>query len=80
MFLEATDLDPRKRVLDIRTARTDMRGQYQFIGLAPGAYRLLATFEYQTVDSSVMEAAGARGVKVEDGRDVQQELDLYVIR
>ncbi|HYW42386.1 MAG TPA: carboxypeptidase-like regulatory domain-containing protein [Bryobacteraceae bacterium] len=80
VFLEATDLDPRKRVLDIRTARTDMRGQYQFVGLAPGSYRLLATFEYQTADSSVMETAGARGVKAEEARDLQQDLDLYVIR
>jgi len=80
VFLETAGLDPRQRLLDIRSTQTDMRGQYQFAGLPPGSYRLLATFEYQTVDSDIMEAAGARGVKVEEGRDLPQDLDLYVMR
>jgi protocatechuate 3,4-dioxygenase beta subunit len=80
VFLETMSVDPRQRLLDIRSNQTDMRGHYQFIGLPPGSYRLLGTFEYQTVDSAVMEAANARGVTVEEGRDLAQDLDLYIIR
>jgi hypothetical protein len=80
VFLETMGGDPRQRLVDIRSTQTDMRGQYRFVGLPPGSYRLLGTFEYQKLDSDVMEAANARGVKVEEGRDLLQDLDLYVIR
>jgi hypothetical protein len=41
VFLEAYDLDPRKRLAEIRATRTNVQGQYQFAGLAPGVYRVL---------------------------------------
>src|SRR5262249_17493861 len=50
VFLEALGLDRSLRPLDIRSVRTDMHGQYRFEGVTPGSYRVLATFEYQTVD------------------------------
>ena len=39
--------------------RTDTRGQYQFSGLAPGEYRLLATFEYQAPTAAEFDLAHA---------------------
>jgi hypothetical protein len=80
VYLEAYDVDARKRLIDVREARTDIHGQYQFYGLAPGNYRILSTFEFQAPDSATMESAGPRTVKIEEGRDTPLDLDLYVIR
>ena len=80
VFLEPFDLEPAKRVAPVRMARTDARGQYQFTGLAPGQYRLLGTFEYQSPDSAEMELAKPVMVKIEEAKDLQQDLELYVAR
>ena len=78
VFLEPYDLEPAKRLGPMRMTRTDARGQYQFTGLAPGQYRLLGTFEYRSPDSTEMATARAIMVKVEETRDLQQDLELYV--
>jgi len=80
VFMEAYDLDPRKRLSDIRMTRTNGQGQYRFGGLAPGVYRLLGTFDYQMPDSDEMEAAHAVTVKVEEGHDAALDLEEFVIR
>ena len=80
VFLEPWDAAQRKRLGDVRTARADVRGQYQFRGLAPGDYRVMATFEYQTPDEAEMDRAEPRAVKAEAGSDLAQNLDLFVIR
>jgi hypothetical protein len=80
VFLEPYDLDPVRRLAPVRIARTDTRGQYQFTGLAPGQYRLLGTFEYQSPDSAEMELARPIMVKIEEAKDLQQDLELYVAR
>src|SRR5262249_20592934 len=80
VFLEAFDLESRRRLADVRMTRTDTRGQYDFYGLAPGTYRILGTFEYQMPDAQAMEAAHPRAVKVDEGKDQAADLDLYVIR
>jgi hypothetical protein len=78
VFLEPYDLESARRITPVRMTRTDARGQYQFTGLAPGQYRLLGTFEYRSPDSTEMEAARPILVKIEETRDLQQDLDLYV--
>jgi hypothetical protein len=80
VFLEAYDEITHKRVVDLRSTRTDMRGQYNFVGLAPGTYRLVSTFEYQSPATGDIDAMSPRVFKVEEGRDQQQDLDAYVIR
>jgi hypothetical protein len=80
VFLEAYDLESRRRLTDVRMTRTDVRGQYDFYGLAPGNYRVLGTFEYQMPDTAAMDLARARVVKVDEGQDQASDLDLYVIR
>jgi hypothetical protein len=80
VFLEAYDPDTGARPIELLTAYTTMRGEYQFTGLAPGVYRVLSTFEYQTPETAEMTACGAKTVKVEEGRTAQQDLDLYVVR
>ncbi len=80
VFLEAYDEITHKRVVDLRSTRTDMRGKYSFTGLAPGTYRLVSTFEYQTPATGDIDAMNPRVFRVEEGRDQQQDLDVWVIR
>jgi hypothetical protein len=77
VYLEAYDPVSRKRLTDLHSARTDLRGMYRFDGLAPGLYRVLATFEYDAPDSATLDLAGARTVQIEARSDLQMELDLY---
>jgi hypothetical protein len=77
VYLEGFDKDSHKRVAELRSTRTDLRGQYRFNGLAPGLYRILGTFEYEKPDADTMEAAGARSVTLSEATDTAQDLDLY---
>jgi hypothetical protein len=78
VFLEISGLEPARRLKEMLMTRTDGRGQYQFSGLAPGQYRLLATFEYQSPAAAELDAARAATVAVEETHDFQQDLDLFV--
>ncbi len=78
VYLEAFDQDLHKRLTELRTARTDMSGQYHFNGLAPGVYRILSSFEFDKPDSQTMEAAGARTVTLSEGDASAQDVELYV--
>jgi hypothetical protein len=80
VFLEAYDLEAKRRLTDVRMTRTDVRGQYDFYGLAPGTYRVLGTFEYQTPDAASMDAARPQSVKIDEGQDQAADLDLWVAR
>ena len=80
VFVEAYDLDPRKRVEPIRFTNTDAGGRYEMGGLAAGVYRLLASFDYQMPEPAQMEAAQAKTVKVEDGGRAVLDLDEFAIR
>ncbi|HEY1339122.1 MAG TPA: carboxypeptidase-like regulatory domain-containing protein [Bryobacteraceae bacterium] len=77
VFLEAWDPESRRRVGDLRATRTDSTGGYRFTGLAPGAYRILSTFEFREPDSAAM--AAGRVIKVERGKDQLVDLGLYVM-
>ncbi|HKE22843.1 MAG TPA: carboxypeptidase-like regulatory domain-containing protein [Bryobacteraceae bacterium] len=80
VFLESYDPRERRRLKDVTTVRADIRGRYQFIGLPPGTYRVLSSFEYQSPDEATMEHAHPRVVTIEGGRAQVQDLDLYVIQ
>ena len=80
VFLEAYDEVTHKRVVELHTTRSDMRGKYNFVGLAPGTYRLVSTFEYNLPGTPDIDGMSPRVFQVEEGRDQQQDLDLWVIR
>jgi hypothetical protein len=80
VFLEPYDLDPRKRLAEVRATRTDAQGQYQFGGLSPGVYRLLGSFDYQMPSAAEMEAAPSKMVKVEEGSNTVLNLEEFVIQ
>ncbi len=77
VYLEAFDKENHQRVTELRTVRTNLRGQYRFTGLAPGLYRIVSTFEYDKPDSEAMEIAGAKSLTLEEASDNPQDLDLY---
>ncbi|HLY16282.1 MAG TPA: carboxypeptidase-like regulatory domain-containing protein [Bryobacteraceae bacterium] len=77
VYLETFDPETHKRLMDLRVIRSDLRGRYHFNGLAPGAYRILSTFEYENPDADAMEAAGARTLDLSEATDTAQDLDLY---
>jgi hypothetical protein len=80
VFLEPYDEITRKRIVDVRTVISDIHGQFQFYGLVPGTYRLVSTFEYQTPETADIDLMTPKVLKVEEGRDQQQDVDLFVIR
>ncbi|MDR3698673.1 MAG: carboxypeptidase-like regulatory domain-containing protein [Candidatus Sulfopaludibacter sp.] len=78
VYLEPYDAEGRRRAGDLRMVRTDVQGQFRFTGLAPGAYRLLGTFEFQMPDASTMDAAGALVIRAEEGAELAQDVLQYV--
>jgi hypothetical protein len=80
VFLEGYDPDNHKRLTELRMVYADGHGHYQFNGLSPGSYRVLSTFEFRAPDAASMDTAGAKVIKVDEGRDIPQDLDLSVIR
>jgi hypothetical protein len=80
VFLEPWDRANSKRLMDPIVVRSDVQGKYELTGLAPGTYRLFSSFEYLYPEDSDIEAMSPRLLIVEEGRDQQQDLDLYVIR
>jgi hypothetical protein len=64
---------------ELQSTTTDLRGAYSFSDLAPGSYRVLATFEYRSPDTEAMDAAGP-AFQIEAHARVQRNLTLYLIR
>jgi protocatechuate 3,4-dioxygenase beta subunit len=79
VFIEPYDLEPRKRLEPVRIASTDGKGQYSLGGLAPGAYRVMASFDYQMPEPSQMEAARAPTVRVDEGAHAVLDLEEFVV-
>lgn len=78
VFVEPYDPDSRRGVGPMRSTTTDKNGRYEVSGLAEGAYRLLASFDYQMPEPEQMEAS-AKTVRVEDGGRAMLDLDEFVI-
>ncbi|MEI9973136.1 MAG: carboxypeptidase-like regulatory domain-containing protein [Ignavibacteriota bacterium] len=79
VFVEPFDLEVRKRLLPMRSVTADAKGRYTIGGLAPGVYRVLASFDYLTVEPAQMDAANAPKITVEDGAHAVLDLEEFVI-
>jgi hypothetical protein len=75
VYLEAFDPNARRRVKDLQITHADARGQYHFADLAPGSYRLLSSFDFDAPDG-LLEIRGAKTLKVDEARDLVQDLEL----
>jgi hypothetical protein len=80
VYLEAYDPQNRARVGELWIARADAQGRYRFENLGPGAYRILATFEYLAPETEIFDLANAAGLTVDAHGAVARDLDLWVIR
>ncbi len=79
VYLEVYERRSKTRVGELRTVNTNARGAYQFTGLAPGQYRVLATFEYVAPDTATMELCGAQTVNVGPSDPQTLDLDLFTL-
>jgi hypothetical protein len=79
VYLEGWDTEAKQRVGELRSAWTDARGQFRFEGLAPGSYRVLATFEYLNPDVETMSVTAQEFV-VTAHAEKAVDVELYVIR
>jgi hypothetical protein len=79
VYLEGWDSNGKQRVGALRTAWTDARGGFRFDALAPGSYRVLATFEYIDPDVETMDA-NAQEITVAPHAEKPVDVELYVIR
>jgi hypothetical protein len=76
VYLEAFDPAARRRLKDLQITHADALGQYHFTDLAPGNYRLLSSFDFDASEGS-LEVRGAKALKVDEARDLIQDLDLF---
>jgi hypothetical protein len=63
--------------MDLRETYADGRGNYRFEGLAPGSYRVLATFDYRAPTAQVMDQAGAQAIDVTEHANREMDLELF---
>jgi Carboxypeptidase regulatory-like domain len=80
VYLEPYDTRQRQRAGELKAVRADAQGRYRFSNLAPGAWRLLATYEYLMPDSDVFDTAQAVAVTVTPSGGGSKDLELWVIR
>ena len=78
VYLEAVDPGSQKRLSDLRKIITDTRGDYRFVGLTPGSYRIVSSFEFEDPDERMMESVRAKTVVVSPGTESNHDLDLYL--
>jgi hypothetical protein len=64
----------------IHSTSTEANGQYSVGGLAPGVYRVLASFDYQLNAIPDMEEAHAQTVKVEEASRATLDIQEFAIR
>ena len=76
VYLEAYDTGSRRRLKDLQLTRADTQGQYHFTDLAPGVYHVLSSFEFEPGEGP-LETGGTKTFKIEEARDLVQDLDLF---
>ncbi len=79
VYAERYERDNHRRAGEVRTARTDARGDYRFEGLVPGHYRLVSTFDFDEPDEDTMEAARPATITVKEGERSTLDLKLHEV-
>jgi hypothetical protein len=78
VFLWPKDEAPRRSLKGWLQAYADAEGQVRFDTLAPGEYRLLATFDITEPDEQVLEEARAPSVRIAESDRSVLDLPLWV--
>jgi protocatechuate 3,4-dioxygenase beta subunit len=78
VFLWPVADDARRSLGGTRQTLTDTQGHFDFPGLPPGDYRVLATFDFSQADLEVFEEARAPTITVGSGQRTLADLTLWV--
>jgi hypothetical protein len=76
VFLETMNLEPPDPPI-VRQARASPDGAFEFKGLPPGRYRVIASFDLDASDRAAMENARPTEISLAEGQNAPQELALY---
>lgn len=76
VFLKPVDPDVRERLFERESFRTDAKGQFHVDGLPPGAYQIVASFEYEKPDEVDWGLSQVRTVQLDGGKEASVELKL----
>jgi hypothetical protein len=78
VFLWPVAAETRRKAGGPRVLETNAAGEFKFEALPPGAYRVMASFDYDEVDDDVILAANALLVTVETSGVARAELVPYL--
>lgn len=70
--------ETRRMAGGARQALTDIDGRYQFNGLPPGTYRILATMDIREITAEAAEEAQASTLTLTEGQTLQQDLSVWI--
>lgn len=76
VYLELYNPDLIEPRIQLFTARADGQGSYKFAGLAPGRYRILSSFDFDTEDRFAMERAAI--LTLREGDLASQALEMIL--
>ena len=79
VWLRAADAELAQRVGGIRAAQADQQGRCSFLGLPPGRYELVASYQLRAQAGVDWPAGGGTAVVLERGRQTTVELPLTVV-
>ena len=78
VFLWPAAPDIRRRAGGPRMIAANVQGEFRFEGLPPGAYRIMASFDYEEVDEDILATANATAVTVAPSAVARVELSPYL--
>ncbi|MBY0372731.1 MAG: carboxypeptidase-like regulatory domain-containing protein [Bryobacteraceae bacterium] len=77
VFLWPDKPNTRRAIGGPRRVQTGSDGRFEFAGLAPGSYRLIASYELTAVDEDSLATLPAQSLSLETGKAASVSLTLY---
>ena len=78
VFLWPLNENTRRSLKGYRMIFADTEGKYNFHGLPPGNYRLLATSDFTEIDEASLDEALAVTIKAEESQITKADLTLWI--
>jgi hypothetical protein len=78
VFLWPVTEASRRSIGGAKRVLTDSSGHYEFDGLPPGDYRVLATFDISEVDEEILDAAHVSVTRLDLGQKLTADLPLWI--
>jgi hypothetical protein len=80
VFLSAYDAELLSRAGGIRETRADEKGRYEFLGLPPGRYEVVSSYQIKDPLDSPWQLGIGTAVTVNEAEQIEQDLSLTEIR